>query len=138
MNISKELLGKILCCTNINYDFIVDNPRIAEYDKTTLVYTKAIDKQRGEDRYISIYELAYKCKELAEHNGWFLYPCRNFESTFKKFGCSIMKPYYKAGKFSLLSSADGYDERDYLADTEIQAVFNSCQWILDNKDKLNG
>ena len=77
--------------------------------------------------------LSNKCKEWAEYNGWFLYPCRNFESTFKKFGCSIMKPYYKAGKFSWLLSTDGYDERDYLADTEIQAVFNACQWILDNK-----
>ena len=117
MNISKELLSEVLELKKIDEIYQEDN----------LLYF--CESNKG----INIYELAHKCKEWAEYNGWFLYPCRNFESTLKKFGCSIMKPYYKAGKFSWLLSTDGYDERDYLADTEIQAVFKACQWILDNK-----
>ena len=119
--ISKELLSEVLekkAISKIEYDKLRN---IVEYQQL--------------ERYwegINIYELAYKCKEWAEYNGWFLYPCRNFESTYKKFGCSIMKPRYSAGQFSRLLSRDGYDERDYLADTEIEAVFKACQWILDN------
>ena len=151
MNISKELLSAVLgedVRLGIYTTVESDEDELVQHIMKIEIYGNRVSYWRyymewGDNMtmckcHINIYELAHKCKEWAEHNGWFLYPCRNFESTFKKFGCSIMKPYYKAGKFSGLFSTDGYDERDYLADTEIQVVCNACQWILDNKDKLNG
>lgn len=135
--ISKELLSEVLGQHIINYRF----------NGKGLFFNELLD-ENGLDRigygFIDVYELAHKCKEWAESKEWFLYPCRNFESGSKKFGCSILKPYYfdqnahfspsKERKFSWLLNIDEYDERDYLASTEAGAIFLACEWLLKNKD----
>lgn len=66
---------------------------------------------------INIYELAHKCKEWAWDNGWIV----KSGTTKSGFDCEVW----------------GYtfDKRKRLdGESEPEAIFKACQWILDNKD----
>jgi hypothetical protein len=63
---------------------------------------------------INIHELAHKCKEWARDK----YDCT--------ISSSIYKEYSKCWAIS-------FDE-SFVAPTEPEAIFQACQWILDQKD----
>jgi hypothetical protein len=78
-----------------------------------------------------VYHFSNKCKEWALLNGYCLasaiHDNGNYES--KYCVCEIMKPVYG-------SSCLYYPrEKTTDADTEPEAIFKACQWVLDNKDK---
>lgn len=62
----------------------------------------------------NIHELAHKCKEWAFNKMLFL--SSGFDTD---------------GAFCL----DRMNVKSFIADTEPEAIFKACQWILDNKDK---
>ena len=71
---------------------------------------------------INIYELAHKCKEWAwDSHEYKLYSTIGFCKFFWSYTDSIgiMRAH----------------ERSFDADSEPEAIFKACQWILDNKDK---
>lgn len=120
--ISKELLSEVLgfgVYQSIRKDEYAYNDIKLNIINTELLYD-----------YVNIYELAHKCKEWANYYGFFLYPARAFEYTFVQYGCAIMKPKYNAGSFAGLFGVDRYDERDYLAETEVEAIIKASEWIL--------
>ena len=123
IEISKELLGEV-------YNFEVKDFVQLGTDDTT--YEVRFNGLKNGTNYniINIYELVHKCKEWVNYYGFFLYPARAFECTFVQYGCAIMKPEYHAGRFVGLFGIDRYDERDYLASTEVEAVIKACEWIL--------
>ena len=108
MNISKELLCKVLELKKIDEIYQEDN----------LLYF--CESNKG----INIYELAHKCKGWAVNIGF------NISSTSGYMGDNT--PYAYA------ISSDGEEFPFIEADTEVEAVFKVCEWILNNKDKLNG
>lgn len=63
---------------------------------------------------INIYELAYKCKEWAFGKMFFL--SSGFDTD---------------GAFCL----DRMNSKSFIAETEPEAIFKACQWILENKGK---
>lgn len=76
-----------------------------------------------DEKGINIYELAHQCKEWASSNGYALYTGKNddiwlvvTEETF------IGKP---TGKLIVLP--------EFTADTEPEAIFEACEWILRQK-----
>jgi len=102
--ISKELLSEILDREVIN---VVG---ITQIDSRGVVSSKAVKFETRKDIYrsINIYELAHKCKEWAynEHG--------EILTSFKYKGEWIVE-----------------DERyRYRADTEPEAIFKACEWIL--------
>ena len=106
--ISKELLSEVLGV------YVRDG---WYFDCELLLYTH--DKILGLDEnyhsQINIYELAHKCKEWAHS--------RNF---------MIQSYLYNTkARADLLSSCD-VDEK-FQADTEPEAVFRACEWILKDK-----
>ena len=64
---------------------------------------------------ISIYKLAHKCKEWAYNNSYTL------RSQLKVCYCRF--PIH-----------NDIEEKIFKADTELEAIFKACQWILDNKN----
>jgi len=70
---------------------------------------------------INVYELAFKCKEWAESNGYVLE-----SSTFNLEGfCSIK--WIGSGRLKSIP----WEPQP--SSTEYEAIFRACQWILDNK-----
>lgn len=110
INISKELLSEVMCIDKISKD------TIRQYRNYVQFYSD------GEDYSINIHELSHKCKEWAHQKGFLL----DSRTTH-------------CGSCFLLSSPFVYDQeirKPFLAKTEKQAVFNACQWILENKEKI--
>lgn len=80
---------------------------------------------------VNVYELAYKCKE------WALKQNCSIESTYRNtIGLAWVVYNVKY---------DGYDKfgikhehtykKEFHSDTEPEAIFKACEWILENKDK---
>lgn len=105
--ISKELLNEVLKADirKINNSILDGN----------LYYYKTFVKCKSK---INIYELAHKCKEWALNLGYILY------STVHGYEC-----YIDSRNF-----IDNTPVR-FLAETEPEAIFNACQWILDKDSK---
>jgi hypothetical protein len=113
--ISKELLSevlgdnKIIGCSftsEIGFDAI-------EY---AWIGCRAIDDCMEFIDYINIYELAHKCKEWASNKG---------------IGLASWVEQYPDGACQLTWKAE-YITIDFSADSEPEAIFKACQWILDN------
>ena len=114
--ISKELLSEVLgkdvsdvsiVMNNINY--VIEDNETQEDDE--LVY---IDLGMN----INIYELANKCKEWAYNQNFYIYSIVSFAG---EGWCYITKE-------------DNIEKRlkTFIADTEPEAVFEACEWILSN------
>ena len=72
---------------------------------------------------LNIYELANKCKEWAFKEGYTLSSGTNNLSTLNRYS-SLCEPI-----------GDSIEYIEEFAETEPEAIFAACQWILDNKDK---
>lgn len=113
--ISKELLSEIY-----NIDIAV-----------TSIYGNEISIYERDFKYpltynasaylcINLYQLAFYCKEWAYKNGYILLSKPRTSSSFAS--CS----FDKIGKSAY------YDDyhNDFRAETEIEAIFKACEWIL--------
>ena len=104
--ISKELLSEVLGV------YVRDG---WYFDCELLIYTN--DKILGLDEnyhsQINIYELAHKCKEWAISKGWVLHEVRNLKEYIIYFSGDFREP-----------------SNDFRADTEHEAIFQACEWIL--------
>ena len=114
--ISKELLNEVLNVEiygiEIPRDFLDSNT-----DHITIWFNE-YERSR-----INIHELAHKCKEWALDNGYEIVS-RILSSDHQKTGhCYIVKCEYEYEKVIKI-----FNEK-----TEPEAIFKSCQWILENK-----
>ena len=120
MNISKELLSEIL-------QYKVGKFHIDTSNSTPYIDVWLASDLSGINDSINIYELAHKCKEWALNKNYSIATefMRN-EDEGDWFIC-IVKRYTDEAQYI---EAKFYDEP-----TEPEAIFKSCKWILDNKDK---
>lgn len=129
--ISKELLSEVI---NIKIEDIVD---LKMFGKDLKYYEKCLLKSCCDGRLsnhkdsicksINIYELAHKCKEWALSKQYSLYS--GYDKLINKYGVYI--------NLSLLGDDEatigGWDTEIYfIVDTEVEAIFKACQWLLDN------
>ena len=115
--ISKELLSEI-CQTNL-----VSLGKLEVIGSDICLY----DCSMQPDIYMcwNIYELAHKCKEWAYSQGYILFSKIRLNS-------SLASCYFDTmGKHDY---EDGY-HNDFRAETESEAIFKACQWILDKDSK---
>ena len=73
----------------------------------------------------NIYELAHKCKEWALSKGYYL-----ASNKYSDGGCC----QYFTEDSNECASCGGVKSIIIHAESEQQAVFDVCQWILDNKE----
>jgi len=113
--ISKELLSEVLD-TNVE-EFIDDKFAKDGY----ILFWEWYNKNKNQrQRDINIHELAHKCKE------WVLEKRILFQS-----GYTVPTVQARAD----IAWAKGLEEpqiKTFIADTEPEAIFKACQWILDN------
>ena len=120
--ISKELLSEVLKDKlkeeyNGSYDFIcngVVNLERNEVSSTLGFYDSELDF------FINIYELAYKCKEWAYENNYYVYSTPSFALE----GVAYIVEDNNIGK-RLKTLQLG---------SEVEAVIQACEWILNSKD----
>ena len=121
--ISKELLSEVLG---------IEIVEILGVDKKNDLVYKIMQEYKNNDgyesktigTYINIYELAYKCKEWALDNGYTLSSNLNNENDKK----------HKDGKAVVFFPDNETYPEIFDEGTEYEAIFEACQWILDNKE----
>lgn len=113
MNVSKRLLSEVL---GEEYSLNKFPDGYSINYKTTLV----LSKYSGVE-FINIYELAHKCKEWIKSTSH--YELVIYDSNVYLTTCGL------GGEGGF------YYDYKFIADTEPEAVFAACQWVLDNKDK---
>ena len=115
--ISKELLSEI-CQTNL-----MSLGKLEVVGSDICLY----DCSMQPDIYMcwNIYELAHKCKEWAYSQGYILFSKIRLNS-------SLASCYFDTmGKHDY---EDGY-HNDFRAETEPEAIFKACEWILTKDSK---
>lgn len=110
--ISKELLSEVL---NEEVDVIDIRTSIDDYSipENEIRYYPALATGYAS---INIYELAYKCKDWALSKGYIL------QSWYKNCIC--------------INITDDFNKNSYYGDSEVEAIFKACEWILDNEEKI--
>jgi len=102
--ISKELLSEVL------------NVKVISIE----VYTNGVDyyEEHGSTIHINIHELTHKCKEWALTQNY------------------IIKSFISDKGYAIIETKVGKDEIIDLkiSNTEPEAIFKACQWILENKE----
>ena len=107
--ISKELLSEVL---GIQILEVVPT-------KGNVIWYVFKDCYEGKD-FINVYELAHKCKEWAKNQGYYL-----LSALVKSSGiCMFDLSHKKIDNYRNVTKRN----------TEPEAIFAACQWILDNKD----
>ena len=113
MNLSRELLSAVLA---------VHTPDMiaTEGNVITLVYTSEFNCTYE----YNIHELAHKCKEWAVYKGYYL------DSGFVSNKATPMATIYNPdGKENSKE-----DEIYFESNTEPEAIFKACEWLLKQKD----
>lgn len=121
MLISKELLSEVL-----GYKIW----KILDCNMGTLRYCIYPNKGDEPSEYmfpINIYELAHKCKEWAIENGFCV-----MSATFNADEDDIEENWIKDVNYAWAELHN--EDKLFRADTEPEAIFKACQWILENKD----
>jgi len=131
--ISKELLSEVI---NIKIEDIIDLKKFGNdlkyYEKCLLKSCcdgRLSDNKDSIRKSINIYELAFKCKQYALKRGYIL----DSQSRSYCKGKGICFIYLD----DWTSEFPEYCLESFLADSEIEAIFKACQWILDNKKEGN-
>lgn len=123
--ISKELLSKVL---DNEVPYQVKVHKIIIKNNSLNYFYNSKDSGGGlfeANEYVNIYELAHKCKEWAYSQGYILFSKIRLNS-------SLASCY-----FDTMGKHD-YEEdyhNDFRAETESEAIFKACQWILDKDSK---
>lgn len=110
--ISKELLSEIL---GVMVESIHISNNVSEINYTVSM---------GGYKYINIHELAFLCKEWAYKNGTAI--ASTFYPDKKLDGTNMPDCYCMTAKVGKIFTYDNIFE----ADTEPEAIFKACQWIL--------
>ena len=107
--ISKELLSEVLS----NKHIINNKNDLLIGEKEVILFSK----MGSYDININIHELAHKCKEWAYESG-----VTNFLSGQSDYGrrCEF---YW------------GFELSEFQANTEPEAIFKACEWVLENKER---
>lgn len=129
--ISKLLISEVLL-KNVEY-VLFDTQRIKDKINGAIRDSEVAVYFDSKWHYINIYELAHKCKEFAETKGYSIMsrPKSLNQKSFKARAFVILDEEYKMCTFRL--NVLNFEEYQYEADTEPEAIFKACQWILDNK-----
>lgn len=103
---SKELLSEVLDKGKGSITKIEYNPSktIVEYEQLERYWNS-----------INTYELAHKCKEWAISKGWVLHEVRNLKEYIIYFSGDFREP-----------------SNDFRANTEPEAIFKACEWIMEH------
>lgn len=104
--ISKELLSVVLDVVCTDVEF--------DAHSNDIIY-EAFGKSE-----INIYEFAHKCKEWAFDKGYSIISWQNTKSVY----------------FADIRQNGNMIVQCEKADSEPEAIFQTCQWVLDNKDKI--
>ena len=112
--ISKELLNVVLNQDIKDIYGVGANPN---FEDNIITYSI---KGNGDLEYFNIHELAFKCKEWANRKG----------------NCGLIVKYAPCVTYVYFQFLIGdFSPNPIKADTEPEAIFKACQWILDNKGK---
>lgn len=125
--ISTELLSQVLQLHNEPFDLLIDGSYLKFSHYVDYISNNPIEPYQcsKSDDNINLYELAHKCKEWALRVPHIVgissgqYRLNNY--------CTIQFAYEYVGHKDEIHQSH--------ADTEPEAIFKSCQWILDNKDR---
>jgi hypothetical protein len=109
MSISKELLSEVTGM-KIGYIRLEDEERVLAYA------SRFPNAEFWNNKSINIYELAHKCKEWAFTKGYYLDSGKQDDG----FRCFIATKEYS----TMVKQ-----------NTEPEAIFKACEYILENKDK---
>ena len=104
--VSKELLSEVFEQEIRFIKYVANNTYEVHFEKP--IRLKYI--------IINIYELAHKCKEWANKQGY--WANSGYDN---KYYCMLK---------------DMPDNQWFYADTEVEAIFKACQWILDSKEGI--
>ena len=110
--ISKELLSEVL-------QKEVERGNKSILGESYLEYKIVLPSGGKLIRDISIYEMAYKCKEWAYENDYYVYSIITFAA---EGSC------YLTHENNISKRLKTFDARN-----EPEAIFKACQWILENK-----
>ncbi len=121
-NITKELLSDVLGEN-------VDNIRMSDIPANRVVYEVQGAGIRN-PYVINIYELAHKCKEWAINygKGYYVWTGINHNSKWDVF----VTKFNSFSKFEPVEYQAVYNPLGG-KETEPEAVFKACEWILENK-----
>ena len=114
IEISKELLSEVL---DEKISEILPDRKIIGSEKT-LEYVA--ENSFRPYNYINIYELANKCKEWAENKDYYIVSGTWALQGEKQKACIIGKPK---------------PLENFIANTEVEAIFKACEWILKEINK---
>ena len=112
--ISKELLSEVLELRS--YIESIDE----SVDEKNIYYYSSYESYPATQYSINIYELSHKCKEWAISKGWVLHEVRNLKEYIIYFSGDFREP-----------------SNDFRADTEHEAIFQACEWILKEHHATN-
>ena len=118
--ISKELLKNVLYGESIDNISIISKDITFEYSH----YVNGVFQYRRKTD-INIYELAFECKKWAYSQGYILFSKIRLSSSLASCYFDVM------GKHDY---EDSY-HNDFRAETESEAIFKACQWILTKDSK---
>lgn len=128
--ISKELFSEVM---NIKIEDIVDlkifGKELNYYEKCLLNFCCDGRLSKHKDsiyKSVNIYELAFKCKEWALSKGYIINSGATTSNDWSSTIYKVIKenPYIKELSYTWEQS-------------ENEAIFKACQWILDNKKEGN-
>ena len=120
--ISRELLSEVLNIENERISKRVDRFCFPSDNIITVAYYMEDGWQ-----HLNIYELAHKCKEWALTNGYRLCSYPKLTISGHPYMCDVFNGIGSDKKCLIIIGED----------TEPEAIFKACQWILDNKDNKN-
>ena len=133
--ISKELLSEVIG-RKIRNIYLENEEGDNFLRENEISYEYRIDMQgmgcEDIEKAINIYELAHKCKEWALDNRWIISTMPMLTEKKWRNTSVRLSHFYSAGKDRHLDGI--YHNGRIEADTETEAIFKACQWILDNKD----
>lgn len=115
--ISRELLNEVLNDEVGDYFYYKDNLIWFEKD--------------GKEYNINIYEFAHKCKEWALDNRWIISTMPMLTEKKWRNTSVRLSHFYSASKDRYLDGI--YHNGRIEADTETEAIFKACEWIMENK-----
>lgn len=114
--ISKELLSKVL-----GIDILLDTHEDDFNENSILIYWEFTGKA-NDCKNINIYELANKCKEWIDVD---IKINHYKDNEYRKGSVEVILNYDNTSIFA---------NKSFGAQTEPEAIFLACQWILDNKE----
>ncbi len=120
--ISKELLSEVLTEKlkrhNPSFKEVIESAYDKEFEALQINYLGKNGVIYG--YMINIYDLSYKCKEWAFKNGYFLHTTMKINHITKELS------------YKVSIEPTEYAEYAKTSDTEPEAVFEACEWILKN------